>query len=132
MAPDTEPTPGPLRSLGIPTWHYGHAPPNVFGDLIAKFFSNALREDLLLHHSSSGLVVLPGAAGTVQEIFQMATRLYYEVDGRVPPVVLVGRAHWTEHLPVWPLLQALGQDRPMGGGIHLVESVGEAAALLTG
>lgn len=130
-AQGTEPAPGPLRSLGIPTWHYGHEPPNVFGDLIAKFFSNALREDLLLHHSGSGLVVLPGAAGTVQEIFQMATRQYYQVDGRVPPMVLVGRAHWTERLPVWSLLQALGRDRPMAGGIHLVETVEEAAALLT-
>jgi len=124
------PPPGPLRSLGIPTWHYGHEPPNVFGDLIAKFFSNALREDLLLHHSTSGLVVLPGAAGTVQEIFQMATRLYYEVDGRVPPLVLVDRAHWTEHLPVFPLLEALARGRKMDGALHLVGSVEEAAALL--
>lgn len=121
---------GPLRSLGIPTWHYGHEPPNAFGDLIAKFFSNALREDLLLHHSSSGLVVLPGAAGTVQEVFQMATRLYYEVDGQLPPIVLVDHRHWTEHLPVWPLLQALGRDRPMASRVHLVDTVEEAAQLL--
>ena len=123
--------PGPLRSLGIPTWHYGHEPPNVFGDLIAKFFSNALREDLLLHHSNAGLVVLPGAAGTVQEVFQMATRQYYEVDGRVPPVVLVGREHWTEHLPVFPLLQALARDRPMAARVHLVDTAQQAAALLS-
>lgn len=121
-----------MRSLGIPTWHYGHEPPNVFGDLVAKFFSNALREDLLLHHSSGGLVVLPGAAGTVQEVFQMATRLYYEVDGRVPPLVLVGREHWSGQLPVWPLLQALGRDRAMGEAVHLVESPAEAAALVLG
>lgn len=126
----TDPAPGPLRSLGIPTWHYGHEPPNVFGDLIAKFFSNALREDLLLHHSSAGLIVLPGAAGTVQEVFQMATRLYYEVDGQLPPIVLVDRAHWTEHLPVYPLLQALGRDRAMADAVHLVDTVDEAAALL--
>ncbi|WP_109474733.1 LOG family protein [Ornithinimicrobium cavernae] len=124
--------PGQLRSLGIPTWHYGHEPPNAFGDLIAKFFSNALREDLLLHHSTAGLIVLPGAAGTVQEVFQMATRLYYEVDGRVPPIVLVDRVHWTEHLPVFPLLQALGRDRPMGDAVRLVDSVDEAADLLVG
>lgn len=119
-----------VRSVGIPTWHYGHEPPNVFGDRIAKFFSNALREDLLLHHSSAGLVVLPGAAGTVQEVFQMGTRLYYEVDGRVPPLVLIGREHWTGTLPVWPLLQALAAGRPMADAIHLVDSPDEAAALL--
>ena len=100
--------------------------------LIAKFFSNALREDLLLHHSTSGLIVLPGAAGTVQEIFQMATRLYYEVDGKVPPLGLVGRQHWSQRLPVWPLLQALGQGRAMQDQLHLVDTVEEAAALLMG
>lgn len=124
-----------LRSLGIPTWYYGHEPPNAFAQLVAKFFSNALREDLLLAHSRQGLVVLPGAAGTVQEVFQMATRLYYEVDATDPaqpltPLVLVGRAHWTERLPVWPLLQALGRGRRMAGALHLVDTVEEAAALV--
>jgi predicted Rossmann-fold nucleotide-binding protein len=132
LAPSDHSEPGPIRSLGIPTWHYGHEPPNVFADAIAKFFSNALREDLLLHHSTAGLVVLPGAAGTVQEIFQMATRLYYEVEDRVPPLVLVDRAHWTMTLPVWQVLQALGRDRPMGTAIHLVDSTEDAAALLLG
>lgn len=132
LAPGPVAASAPARSLGIPTWHYGHEPPNVFGDAIAKFFSNALREDLLLHHSSAGLVVLPGAAGTVQEVFQMATRLYYEVDRRVPPLVLVDREHWTQQLPVWPLLQALGRDRPMVGAIHLVATTDEAADLLSG
>ena len=123
------------RSLGIPTWYYGHEPPNAFAQLIAKFFSNALREDLLLAHSRHGLVVLPGAAGTVQEVFQMATRLYYEVDSAtaeqpLAPMVLVGRGHWTVRLPVWPLLQALGEGRRMAGALHLVDTVDEAAALL--
>lgn len=120
------------RSIGIPTWHYGQEPPNVFADLIAKFFSNALREDLLLHLSSCGLVVLPGAAGTVQEVFQMATRLYYQVDGRRPPMVLVGVDHWTQELPVWPLLEALGAGRPMGQAIRLVPDVDAAVNALMG
>lgn len=127
--------PRQLRSLGIPTWYYGHEPPNAFAQLIAKFFSNAVREDLLLAHSRDGLVVLPGAAGTVQEVFQMATRLYYEVDAPaedaqpLTPLVLVGREHWTQRLPVWQLLQALGQGRRMAQAVHLVDTVQEAAAL---
>ncbi len=121
-----------VRSVGIPTWHYGHEPPNVFGDRIAKFFSNALREDLLLEHSRAGLVVLPGAAGTVQEIFQMATRMYYEVDVSLAPLVLVGRRHWVDDLPVWPLLQALARDRPMGRSLHLVDEVEQVVPLVTG
>jgi predicted Rossmann-fold nucleotide-binding protein len=129
LAPDQ---PQQLRSVGIPTWYYGHEPPNAFGQLVAKFFSNALREDLLLAHSRAGLVVLPGAAGTVQEVFQMATRLYYGVDEQVAPLVLVGTEHWTTHLPVWPLLQALSRDRPMARALHLVGTVDEAAEVLTG
>lgn len=124
------PQPSQSRSVGIPTWFYGHEPPNVFGEQIAKFFSNALREDLLLHHSRDGLMVLPGAAGTVQEVFQMATRQYYEVDGRVPPVVLVGVEHWEEHLPVWPLLRALARGRTMEQRIHLVDEPEQAVELL--
>lgn len=125
--------PGRLRSLGIPTWYYGHEPPNAFAQLVAKFFSNAVREDLLLAHSRGGLVVLPGAAGTVQEVFQMATRLYYEVgsaDRPLPPLVLVGVDHWSRQLPVWPLLQALAVDRRMAGSLHLVDTVDEASTLL--
>jgi hypothetical protein len=44
----------PLRSIGIPTWFYGHEPPNVFGQGIAKYFSNALREDGLLARCTAG------------------------------------------------------------------------------
>lgn len=124
--------PAELRTLGVPTWYYGHEPPNVFGDRIAKFFSNALREDLLLQHSTAGLVVLPGAAGTVQEVFQMATRLYYAADPDPGPLVLVDERHWTQELPVWPLLEALGAGRPMGDLLHLVDSVGEAATVIEG
>ena len=80
--PDATPT--DPRSLGIPTWFYGHEPPNVFAQGIAKYFSNAIREDWLLAHSQAGIVVLPGAAGTVQEVFQFATRAYY-ADTTPPP-----------------------------------------------
>ncbi|MCC6494722.1 MAG: Rossmann fold nucleotide-binding protein, partial [Propionibacteriaceae bacterium] len=64
-------------SYGIPTWLYGHEPPNVFSSGIAKLFSNAIREDVLLRHASGGLVCLPGAAGTVQEVFQAVTPRFY-------------------------------------------------------
>ncbi len=39
------------RSLGIPTWHYGHEPPNPFSSAVAKYFRNAIREDVLLEVS---------------------------------------------------------------------------------
>ena len=124
----------PLRSIGIPTWFYGHEPPNVFGQGIAKYFSNALREDGLLARCTAGTVVLPGAAGTVQEIFQGVTRLYYgrlaDPTGTLPPLVLVGRSHWQRLVPTWPLVTALAGNRPMAEVVHLVDTIEEAAAIL--
>lgn len=119
-------TPDPVDSLGIPTWHFGHEPPSVFPTAIAKFFRNALRESVLLEVSNAGVVVLPGAAGTVQEIFQDACENYYAQAGAVAPMVLVGHRHWTETLPAWPLLRALAQERAMAEHIHLVDTVEEA------
>jgi len=119
------------RSLGIPTWFYGHEPPNVFCDVIAKYFSNAIREEGLLARSNGGIVVLDGAAGTVQEIFQAVTPLYYAPEGApLPPLVLVGREHWTERVPVWPALRAIAAGRPMEAAVHLVDSVDEVLPLL--
>lgn len=120
----------PVPSLGVPTWHYGHEPPNLFATAIAKYFRNALREAILLQICDAGIVFLPGAGGTVQEVFQDACENYYAAEEDVAPMVLVGRAHWTEVLPAWPLLQALARGRAMEAHIHLVDTVEEAAALV--
>ena len=118
------------ESLSVPTWFYGHEPPNVFATAIAKYFANALREDWLLARSTSGIVFLPGAAGTVQEVFQAATPAYYAPAGQTQRhLVLVGERHWTKTMPAWPLLQALAYSRPMATAIRLVDSVAEAQAL---
>jgi hypothetical protein len=45
-------------------------------------------------------------------------------------MVLVGRRYWTQEVPAWPLLRALGRDRVMAGHLHLVDTVEEAADLL--
>ena len=118
-------------SLGIPTWFYGHEPPNVFCDGIGKYFSNAIREDGLLARATAGLVVLEGAAGTVQEIFQAVTPLFYAAPGtRLAPLVLVGQEYWSETVPVWAAVRALGQERGMGSVIHLVETAEEATRIV--
>ncbi|MFF8833601.1 LOG family protein [Streptomyces sp. NPDC015131] len=119
-------------SVGIPTWFYGHEPPNVFASHIAKYFANATREDGLLARCTAGVVYLPGAAGTVQEIFDNATPNYYESRGEPTPMVLVDRAHWTERLPAWPLLRALAEGRSMEPRIALVDGVEEAPEALAG
>ncbi|MET8942948.1 Rossmann fold nucleotide-binding protein [Streptomyces sp. NPDC004542] len=122
--------PGGGASVGIPTWFYGHEPPNAFAAHIAKYFANATREDGLLARSTAGVVFLPGAAGTVQEVFDNATPNYYESRGEPTPMVLVDRAHWTERLPVWPLLRALARERPMEARIALVDRIEEAPEVL--
>jgi predicted Rossmann-fold nucleotide-binding protein len=104
----------------------------VFSSAIAKYFSNAQREDVLLRRAKAGIVYLPGAAGTVQEIFQAVTPNYYGDPATQVPMILVGRAHWTEHLPVWNVLTALAADRPMSSSVHLVDTIDDATALITG
>jgi predicted Rossmann-fold nucleotide-binding protein len=117
-------------SVGVPTWFYGHEPPNPFAAHIAKYFSNATREDGLLARCTAGVVFLPGAAGTVQEIFDNATPNYYASRGEPTPMVLVDRAHWTERLPTWPLLRALARERAMEDRIVLVDRIEEVPAAL--
>jgi predicted Rossmann-fold nucleotide-binding protein len=120
-------------SLAIPTWFYGHEPTNLFATGIAKYFTNALREDTLLHRCRGGIVYLPGQAGTVQEIFQAVTENFYTADTTLlAPLVLVGVDFWTNQLPAWPLLHQLGVGRPMGDVLHCVDDPGTAVDLLVG
>jgi predicted Rossmann-fold nucleotide-binding protein len=117
-------------SLGIPTWHYGHEPPNPFATAIAKYFANAIREDVLLHVCDAGIVFLPGQGGTVQEIFQDACENFYADASTVAPMVLVGVDYWTREVPAWPLLEALAGSRAMASTVHLVDRPDEVAPLL--
>ncbi|WP_371131077.1 LOG family protein [Arthrobacter sp. SDTb3-6] len=122
--------PGGADSLGIPTWFYGHEPPNPFATRIAKYFTNSIREAVLLSRSGGGIIFLPGAAGTVQEIFQDACENYYAAAEAVAPMILVGRRHWEEELPMRALLSALANGRAMAEQVHVVDTVEEACALL--
>ena len=117
-------------SVGIPTWFYGHEPPNVFATAVAKYFRNALREDVLLRLCRAGIVFLPGAAGTVQEIFQSACANYYTEPDLVAPMVLLGRDYWTAQVPVWPLLDVLGRGRAFGPRLYLLDDPAEVLPLL--
>lgn len=95
-------------TLGVPTFFYGHEPPNLFATHHAKYFANCTREEGLVSLATHGIVFAPGAAGTVQEIFQDACQNYYgTVRGEVAPMALFGERYWREELPVWPVLQAL-------------------------
>jgi predicted Rossmann-fold nucleotide-binding protein len=97
-----------MPTLGVPTFFYGHEPPNAFATHHAKYFANCVREDGLVSLATHGIVFAPGSAGTVQEIFQDACQNHYgTVRGLVSPMVLYGTRAWSETLPVAPLLRAL-------------------------
>jgi predicted Rossmann-fold nucleotide-binding protein len=82
------------ESLGVPTWFYGNEAPNVFATTVAKFFSNGIREDILVTLAMGGLVIAPGSAGTRQEIFMDMTQNYYNSFCYRSPVVFVGVDYW--------------------------------------
>jgi predicted Rossmann-fold nucleotide-binding protein len=116
-------------SLGIPTWYYGHEPPNLFATHTGKYFFNSIREDGLVSIANGGIVFGPGKAGTVQEIFQDTTLNFYRKRPTPPPslMVLLGVDFWNpnpandvdagsipdpDRKPVYPLLFTLaGQAR---------------------
>ncbi|WP_405102200.1 LOG family protein [Micromonospora sp. NBC_01412] len=120
--------------LAIPTWLYGHEPANLFAGRIAKYFSNAIREDTILRLARGGIVFAPGRAGTVQEVFQAATKTYYGTDGSSGAYVFLDRNYWTTELPVEALLRPLLTASPFGdlsGTVHLTDDVREAVQVLT-
>jgi predicted Rossmann-fold nucleotide-binding protein len=95
QAMKTPSDPEKSRSLGVPTWFYGHEPPNVFATDIAKYFENSVREEGLLSLAQGGIVYAEGNGGTVQEIFQDANQNYYRTYAKTKsPMVLFNTAYW--------------------------------------
>ncbi len=119
--------------LALPTWLYGHEPANLFAGQIGKYFSNAVREDSILRLSRGGIVFAPGWAGTVQEVFQAATKTFYRTDGPSGAFVFLGVEHWAA-LPVRALLEPLLARSPHGdqsGLLVVTDSLDEAMQALS-
>jgi len=95
------------RSLGIPTYLYGHEPSTPFATDIAKYFDNSVREDTIITIAFGGIIFTPGSAGTMQEIFQEAVQNHYLTFGVSSPMIFLGRAFWDEQMPVYPFLEQL-------------------------
>ncbi len=113
------------KSIGIPTWLYGHEPPAPFATHIAKYFANSVREDGLLAVASHGVIFAPGSAGTTQEVFQDAAQNHYANQGVYSPMIMFGEKHWTEVRPVWQLLSTVAKGKEYGELIALTDSEGE-------
>lgn len=83
------------RNIGVPTWFYGHEPPNLFATDIAKYFENSVREEGLLAIARGGIIYADGNGGTVQEIFQDANQNYYRTyNDTKSAMVLFSTAYW--------------------------------------
>ena len=117
-------------SLGIPTWHYGHEPPNPFATSIAKYFANSVREDGLLTIARGGIVYAPGSAGTIQEVFQDACQNHYNSVGVISPMIFLGTEFWTRTRPVYPLLTQLAQGQEYARYLMLTDSQEEVIRAL--
>ncbi|WP_420453345.1 LOG family protein [Ilumatobacter sp.] len=117
-------------SLAVPTWFYGHEPTNQFATSVAKYFANSIREDGLLAIATRGVVFAPGAAGTLQEVFQDATQNHYEVFGVVSPMVFLDTEFWTRTLPAEPLLRTLAGERAYADLVGCVDGADAAMAFL--
>jgi predicted Rossmann-fold nucleotide-binding protein len=112
-------------SLGIPTWLYGHEPPNPFATHIAKYFANSIREEGLLTLARYGVVFAPGAAGTIQEIFQDACQNRYKTTGLASPMIFFGEAYWKWKVPVFPLIAQLAIGKEYGQFISITDELGD-------
>ena len=123
---------GGAGGLSIPTWLYGHEPANLFAGRIAKYFSNAIREDTILRLARGGVVFAAGRAGTIQEVFPAATKTFYLTDGGSGPYVFLDATFWGDAVP--GLLRDLLRITPSGdqsGLVHVTDDVDEAVRLLT-
>ena len=133
------------RSLGIPTWFYGHEPPNIFASHIAKYFENSHREEGLLAIATHGVIFAEGNAGTVQEIFQDACQNYYINYAFRSPMILLGKDYWhpkpshtadgypvyaNAAYPAYPLLLGLAQKKGFTHLLTLTDSLEDVLAAI--
>jgi predicted Rossmann-fold nucleotide-binding protein len=134
-------------SLGIPTWFYGHEPPNLFASHHSKMFYNSLREDGLVTLANSGIIYFEGSGGTVQEIFQDAAQNYYVGEGQSPtPMVFYNPGgYWDrccrdisrptdspmdKRKPLLPLVRQLAAEKKFTSSVFVTQNPGEAVGFL--
>lgn len=128
-----------FRSLGVPTWFYGHEQPNIFATYIAKYFENSVREEGLLAIASRGVIFAEGSAGTLQEIFQNACQNYYRSYRQTPvAMILFGAGYWNPHgdgvagpaKKVYPLLMKLAEEAGFAHLVRVTDSIEEIATMI--
>ncbi|MDE1161256.1 MAG: hypothetical protein PW792_04830 [Acidobacteriaceae bacterium] len=116
-------------NLGVPTWFYGHEPSNAFATHVAKFFSNAIREDALLAYANGGVIFTEGRAGLRQEIFQKLTMNDFDTTCYTSPLVFLGKKEF-ERGGLYPLILDIETPYKSQPGIATTDSVKETVAFL--
>jgi len=143
--PWDQPVPVDGTSLAIPTWLYGHEPPNLFSSHIGKMFYNSLREDGLVTVAGGGILFGRGNAGTVQEIFQDMTQNYYRTDLSATPMVFLEPDYWSRlcddpisfppkknpNKPLLPLIRQLAAEKDFLTAILVSSDTNEIVNFLT-
>lgn len=120
------------KSLSIPTWLYGHEPSTPLATHIAKYFTNSVREDMILSVALGGIIFTPGSAGTMQEVFQNAAKVHYDVMGKSGPMVFLGVDFFTKDIPVYPFLKDLiERKRYSNMKIRITDDAQEAIEMVT-
>lgn len=103
--------------------------PNPYLDVSLTFDHFFVRKVLLLKYSVA-FVVMPGGAGTVDELFEVVTLIQ---TGKVKnfPIILYGREYWA---PTLQQLELMYQHATIGREelrfVHVVDSVEEATTVL--
>jgi predicted Rossmann-fold nucleotide-binding protein len=101
------------ESLAVPTWAYANEPTGQFSSAIGKYFANSIREDGLLALAEWGVVFAPGAAGTLQEIFQDTAHNSYQIFGFCAPMVFLNADFYTKRPSIFDVVQARAKaDNP--------------------
>ncbi|HEX9164025.1 MAG TPA: hypothetical protein VF980_20125 [Thermoanaerobaculia bacterium] len=127
------------RSVGVPTWFYGHEQPNVFATYLAKYFENSVREEGLLAIAARGVIFAEGSAGTLQEIFQNACQVYYRTYRRTAtPMILFGTDYWNppgdgtagRSKKVYPLLLKLAKEEGFANLVCVTDSIEDIANMI--
>lgn len=96
-----------LTSLSIPTWVHGHEPPNPFPAKIAKFFSAAIRQEVLIEITKGAIIFSPGSAGTLREIFQTVEQNHYNLFDNTYPMIFLNKDYWTKELPAYNFFEEI-------------------------
>jgi predicted Rossmann-fold nucleotide-binding protein len=129
------------RSLALAMWHYTNEKTNTFATDIAKFFNNALREEILIRICCQGIIFFEGSLGTIEEIFIATLQNHHYTSEKKRPIVLVNKEYWNptpngngdypaKTKPVWPLLLTLAQQAHFENRVATVSCIQEAIDII--